>query len=124
MIGGDLDTLTNQFNALFNLAGRQIGNGGLPPVENKIIDDIVTTIEDEDTFVPTTPSKTKKFTNLGQSFAESLDPLTKGVIGTGGGGNTIITVNTGALLGSEQDVQNAVVTALEQAKRKGITVAQ
>jgi len=124
LIGGDLDTLTNQFNALFNLAGRQIGNGGLPPVENKIIDDIVTTIEDEDTFVPTTPSKTKKFTNLGQSFAESLDPLTKGVIGTGGGGNTIITVNTGALLGSEQDVQNAVVTALEQAKRKGITVAQ
>jgi len=124
LIGGDLDTLTNQFNALFNLAGRQIGNGGLPPVENKIIDDIVTTIEDEDTFVPTTPSKTKKFTNLGQSFAESLDPLTKGVIGTGGGGNTVITVNTGALLGSEQDVQNAVVTALEQAKRKGITVAQ
>lgn len=124
LIGGDLDTLTNQFQALFNLAGRQIGNGGLPPVENKIIDDIVTTIEDEDTFVPTTPSKTKKFTNLGQSFAESLDPLTKGVIGTGGGGNTVITVNTGALLGSEQDVQNAVVTALEQAKRKGITVAQ
>jgi len=124
LIGGDLDTLTNQFNALFNLAGRQIGNGGLPPVENKIIDDIVTTIEDEDTFVPTTPSKTKKFTNLGQSFAESLDPLTKGVIGTVGGGNTVITVNTGALLGSEQDVQNAVVTALEQAKRKGITVAQ
>lgn len=124
LIGGDLDTLTNQFNALFNLAGRQIGNGGLPPVENKIIDDIVTTIEDEDTFVPTIPSKTKKFTNLGQSFAESLDPLTKGVIGTGGGSNTVITVNTGALLGSEQDVQNAVVTALEQARRKGITVAQ
>lgn len=121
LIGGDLDTLTNQFNALFNLSGREIGNQGLPPTENKVIDDIVEAV-DNDKIAPTTPPR--KFNSLGvQEFASSLDPLTQGVIGTGGGSNTVITVNTGALLGSDDDVERAVITALEQAKRKGITVA-
>ena len=102
-------------------SGREIGNQGLPPTENKVIDDIVEAVEN-DTIAPTTPPR--KFNSLGvQEFASSLDPLTQGVIGTGGGSNTVITVNTGALLGSDDDVERAVITALEQAKRKGITVA-
>ena len=40
LIGGDLDTLTNQFQALFNLAGREIGTDSLPPVTNRVIDDL------------------------------------------------------------------------------------
>ena len=32
---------TNQFQALFNLAGREIAFDSLPPVTNKIIDDLI-----------------------------------------------------------------------------------
>lgn len=123
LIGGDLDTLTNQFNALFNLAGREIGNQGLPPLENKIIDDIVQEVGSDD-FVPTTPSTTKygSLGEAGQQFVDRFGESTGGRVGTGAGG-TVITVNTGNLLGTKEDVQLAVAEALEQAKRKGITVA-
>ena len=40
-----------------------------------------------------------------------------------GGGQTLITVNTGNLLGSTQEVQNAVASALKEAQRRGIEVA-
>ena len=40
LIGGDLDTLTNQFQALFNLSGRTIGNDTMPDVTNKVVDDL------------------------------------------------------------------------------------
>ena len=124
LIGGDLDTLTNQFNALFNLAGREIGNQGLPPTENKVIDDIVEAVAEED-FAPTTPAPTKKFGSLGQAgeqFVDRFAESTGGRVGTGAGG-TIITVNTGNLLGTSEDVQLAVAEALKQAQRKGINVA-
>jgi len=120
LIGGDLDTLTNQFQALFNLSGRTIGNDTMPDVTNKVVDDL----EDiaEESKPPTKKGKT--FDSLGvESFAQTLDPLSQGIIGTAGGSNVVITVNTGAVLGSEEDVQVAVVKALEQAKRKGIEVA-
>ncbi len=120
LIGGDLDTLTGQFRALFNLSGRTIGNETMPDVTNKVVDDLEE-IADESK-PPTTTGK--KFNTLGvQTFADNLDPLTEGIVGTGGGSNVVITVNTGALLGSKNEVQVAVVEALEQAKRKGITVA-
>ena len=121
LIGGDLDTLTNQFQALFNLSGRTIGNDTMPDVTNKVVDDLEDIAEESKP-----PTKTgKKFDSLGvESFAESFDPKTQGILGTAGGSNVVITVNTGALLGSKDDVQVAVVEALEQAKRKGITVAQ
>ena len=124
LIGGDLDTLTNQFNALFNLAGREIGNQGLPPTENKVIDDIVEAVAEED-FAPTTPAPTKKFGSLGQAgeqFVDRFAESTGGRVGTSAGG-TIITVNTGNLLGTSEDVQLAVAEALKQAQRKGINVA-
>jgi TP901 family phage tail tape measure protein len=123
LIGGDLDTLTNQFNALFNLAGREVGNQGLPPTENKVIDDIVEAVEDD--FVPTTPTPTKKFGSLGEAgeqFVDRFAESTGGRVGTSAGG-TIITVNTGNLLGTSEDVQLAVAEALKQAQRKGINVA-
>ena len=124
LIGGDLDTLTNQFNALFNLSGREIGNQGLPPTQNKVIDDIVEAVADDD-FVPTTPAPTKKFGSLGEAgeqFADRFAQSTGGRVGTGAGG-TVITVNTGNLLGTSEDVQLAVAEALKQAQRKGINVA-
>ena len=124
LIGGDLDTLTNQFNALFNLAGREVGNQGLPPTENKVIDDIVEAVAGED-FAPTTPAPTKKFGSLGQAgeqFVDRFAESTGGRVGTNAGG-TIITVNTGNLLGTSEDVQLAVAEALKQAQRKGINVA-
>ena len=122
LIGGDLDTLTNQFQALFNLAGREIGTKTLPPTENKILDDLES-IAEEQKPIPT--KKGRRFDTSGvESFAQNLDPLTQGIVGTAGGNNVVITVNTGALLGSKDEVQVAVVEALEQAKRKGITVAQ
>tara|TARA_R100000742_G_C4278958_1_gene102532 strand:- start:1816 stop:4260 length:2445 start_codon:yes stop_codon:yes gene_type:complete len=121
LVGGDLVTLKNQFQVLFNLSGRTFRNETMPDVTNKVIDDLEEIADDSKS--PTTTGK--KFDSLGvESFAESLDPNTQGILGTAGGSNVVITVNTGALLGSKDDVQVAVVEALEQAKRKGITVAQ
>ena len=123
LIGGDLDTLTNQFEALFNLAGREIGNQGLPPLENKILDDIVEEVGGDD-YVPTTPSSTNKFGSLGEAGQQFLDRFaesTGGRVGTNASG-TIITINTGNLLGTSEDVQLAVAEAIKQAQRKGINV--
>ena len=122
LIGGDLDTLTNQFQALFNLAGREIGTKTLPPTENKILDDLES-IAEEQKPVPT--RKAQKFGTLGevgQDFVGRFAEETGGRVGTGAG-NTIITVNTGNLLGTEESVQLAVAEAIKQAQRKGINVA-
>ena len=122
LIGGDLDTLTNQFQALFNLAGREIGTDSLPPVTNKIIDDLETVAEESKP--PTEKGKGRKFGILGeaeQQFVSDFAERTGGRVGTGGGG-AVITVNTGNLLGTEETVQLAVAEALRQAQRKGITV--
>ena len=120
LIGGDLDTLTNQFQALFNLSGRTIGNDTMPDVTNTVIDDLEDIADDSQP--PTTTGK--KFDSLGvESFAQTLDPLTQGIVGTGGGSNVVITVNTGALLGTDETVQLAVAEAIKQAQRKGIDVA-
>ncbi len=116
LIGGDIDTLTNQFSALMNLSGRTIGTDVIPDTSiNEVIDGLQEVADDSQP--PTTTGK--KFDSLGvESFAQTLDPATQGIIGTAGGSNVVITVNTGAVLGSEEDVQVAVVKALEQAKRK------
>jgi len=123
LIGGDLDTLTNQFNALFNLAGREIGTKILPPTENKILDDLESIAEESKPL----PSRDKgqRFGTLGevgQDFVGRFAEETGGRIGTGAGG-TVITVNTGNLLGTSEDVQLAVAEAIKQAQRKGINVA-
>jgi len=123
LIGGDLDTLTNQFNALFNLAGREIGTKTLPPTENKILDDLESIAEESKPL----PSRDKgqRFGTLGevgQDFVGRFAEETGGRIGTGAGG-TVITVNTGNLLGTSEDVQLAVAEAIKQAQRKGINVA-
>ena len=122
LIGGDLDTLTNQFNALFNLAGREIGNQGLPPTENRILDDLESIADESQP--PTTQTKGRKFGILGeaeQQFVSDFAERTGGRVSTGGGG-AVITVNTGNLLGTEETVQLAVAEAIRQAQRKGITV--
>ena len=59
---------------------------------------------------------------IGQEFVSDFADRTGGRVGTNGG-NTIITVNTGNLLGTEETVQLAVSEALKQAQRKGIDVA-
>ena len=123
LIGGDLDTLTNQFQALFNLAGREIGTGTLPPIENRIIDDLEGIAGESQP--PTEKGKGRKFGILGeaeQQFLSDFGERTGGRVGTGGGG-TVITVNTGNLLGTEETVQLAVAEAIKQAQRKGIEVA-
>ena len=120
LVGADIEFITNQFSALMNLGKGLIGNDTLPDVSNTVIDDL----EDiaEESKPPTKKGKT--FDSLGiESFAQTLDPLTQGIVGTAGGSNVVITVNTGAVLGSDEDVQVAVVKALEQAKKKGIEVA-
>ena len=122
LIGGDLDTLTNQFNALFNLAGREIGTDSLPPVTNRVIDDLQDIADESQP--PTTQTKGRKFGILGESeqqFVSDFADKTGGRVATGGGG-AVITVNTGNLLGTEETVQLAVAEALRQAQRKGITV--
>lgn len=122
LIGGDLDTLTNQFNALFNLAGREIGTDSLPPVTNRVIDDLQDIADESQP--PTTQTKGRKFGILGESeqqFVSDFADKTGGKVATGGGG-AVITVNTGNLLGTEETVQLAVAEALRQAQRKGITV--
>lgn len=122
LIGGDLDTLTNQFQALFNLAGREIGTGTLPPTENKVIDDLVSIADESQP--PTEKGKGRKFGILGeaeQQFVSDFGERTGGRVETGAGG-TVITVNTGNLLGTSEEVQLAVSEALRQAQRKGITV--
>ena len=68
--------------------------------------------------------------NLGQQFMKDIGRSSimsghNGIVGSKdlGGGQTLITVNTGNLLGSTQDVQNAVASALKEAQRRGIEVA-
>jgi len=123
LIGGDLDTLTNQFNALMNLSGRTIGNDSMPDTNvNKVIDGLEEIADESQP--PTTQTKGRKFGILGESeqqFVSDFAERTGGRVGTGGGG-AVITVNTGNLLGTEETVQLAVAEALRQAQRKGITV--
>ena len=122
LIGGDLDTLTNQFQAVMNLSGRVIGNETMPDTKlNEVIDGLTEKGDD----VPTTPVTTQKFGTLGEAgkqFVERFGESTGGRVSTNAG-NTIITVNTGNLLGSEESVQLAVAKALKEAQRKGIEVA-
>ena len=123
LIGGDLDTLTNQFNALMNLSGRTIGNDSMPDTNlNEVIDGLEEIADESQP--PTTQTKGRKFGILGESeqqFVSDFAERTGGRVGTGGGG-AVITVNTGNLLGTEETVQLAVAEALRQAQRKGITV--
>ena len=124
LIGGDLDTLTNQFNALMNLSGRTIGNDSMPDTNvNKVIDGLEEIADESQP--PTTQTKGRKFGILGESeqqFVSDFAERTGGRVGTNAG-NTIITVNTGNLLGTSQEVQIAVAEALRQAQKKGINVA-
>lgn len=123
LIGGDLDTLTNQFQALFNLSGRTIGNDTMPDVTNKVVDDLEEIAEESK--APTEKGKGRKFGILGeaeQQIVSDFAERTGGRVGTGAGG-TIITVNTGSLLGTSEEVQLAVAEAIKQAQRKGIDVA-
>ena len=81
--------------------------------------DVIEEIEEEAKSLPD-KEREKLFTPLG---AESLDlGKTGGLVGTSSANNTIITVNTGALLGSEADVQVAVLKAIREAEKKGIKV--
>ena len=106
-----------------NLSGRTIGNESMPDTNiNEVIDGLEAVAEDDST--PTTPSTTKKFGTLGEAGQDILDRFGEssgGRVGTNTAG-TVITVNTGNLLGSSEDVQLAVAEALRQAQRKGINV--
>ena len=103
---------------------RRLTNGGTPPPATPpttppAVDDVIEEIEDEAKNLPD-KKKNKQFSSLG---AESLDlGGTGGLVGTTSANNTIITVNTGALLGSEEDVQVAVLKAIREAEKKGIKV--
>ena len=122
LIGGDLDTLMNQFNALMNLSSRTIGNDSMPDTNiNEVIDGLEEVAEDSK---PIPDRKGEKFGTLGevgQNFVNRFAEETGGRVGTNAGG-TVITVNTGNLLGTEESVQLAVAEALRQAQRKGINV--
>ena len=112
-----------KFQPLINLGQRVIGTQDLPATENSIIDDLQD-IEDESQ-PPTTQTKGRKFGILGeaeQQFVSDFAERTGGRVGTSAG-STVITVNTGALLGTDETVQLAVAEAIKQAQRKGIEVA-
>ena len=107
LIGGDIDELSNKFQAIFNLSGRAMRNQGIS------------------TDLPTTTATPTRFGTLGEissDFVANQSLATGGRVSTGAG-NTVITVNTGALLGTDETVQLAVAEALKQAQRKGIEVA-
>ena len=107
LIGGDLDEMSNKFQAIFNLSGRALRNQGIS------------------TDLPSTTATPTRFGTLGEissDFVANQSLATGGRVGTGAG-NTVITVNTGALLGTDETVQLAVAEALKQAQRKGIEVA-
>ena len=121
LVGADIEFITNQFSALMNLGRRAVRDQTMPEVSNAVIDDL----EDiaEESKPPT--KKAQKFGTLGeigQDFVGSFADTTGGRVGTSAG-NTIITVNTGNLLGTEESVQLAVSEAIKQAQRKGIDVA-
>tara|TARA_B000000557_G_scaffold15795_1_gene12236 strand:+ start:2409 stop:4862 length:2454 start_codon:yes stop_codon:yes gene_type:complete len=122
LVGGDIDTLTKKFQPLINLGQRVIGTQDLPATENRIIDDLQDIADESQP--PTRQTKGRKFGILGeaeQQFVSNFAESSGGRVGTGAGG-TVITVNTGNLLGTEETVQLAVAEALRQAQRKGITV--
>ena len=107
LIGGDIDELSNKFQAIFNLSGRAMRNQGIS------------------TDLPTTTATPTRFGTLGEissDFVANQSLATGGNVGRGAG-NTVITVNTGALLGTDETVQLAVAEAIKQAQRKGIEVA-
>ena len=123
LVGGDIDTLTKQFQPLINLGRRVIGTQDLPATENRIIDDLQDIADESQP--PTTQTKGRKFGILGEAEQQLVSDFagrTEGRVGTSAGG-TIITVNTGNLLGTEETVQLAVAEAIKQAQRKGINVA-
>lgn len=94
----------------------------MPDVTNKVVDELED-IAEESQPIPT--KKGNKFGTLGevgQDFVSDFADRTGGRVGTGAGG-TIITINTGNLLGNEETVQLAVAEAIKQAQRKGIEVA-
>ena len=107
LIGGDLDEMSNKFQAIFNLSGRAMRNQGIS------------------TDLPTTTATPTRFGTLGEissDFVANQSLATGGNVGRGAG-STVITVNTGALLGTDETVQLAVAEAIKQAQRKGIEVA-
>lgn len=107
LIGGDIDELSNKFQAIFNLSGRAMRNQGIS------------------TDLPTTTATPTRFGTLGEissDFVANQSLATGGRVGTSAG-STVITVNTGALLGTDETVQLAVAEAIKQAQRKGIEVA-
>ncbi len=107
LIGGDIDELSNKFRAIFNLSGRAMRNQGIS------------------TDLPTTTATPTRFGTLGEissDFVANQSLATGGRVGTSAG-STVITVNTGALLGTDETVQLAVAEAIKQAQRKGIEVA-
>ena len=123
LVGADIEFITNQFSALMNLGRQAVRDQTMPEVSNAVIDDL----EDisENSKAPTEKGKGRKFGILGeadQQFISDFAERTGGRVGTGAG-NTIITVNTGSLLGTSEDVQLAVSEAIKQAQRKGIDVA-
>jgi TP901 family phage tail tape measure protein len=120
-----LGTFSNLYNGFMKMItdARRLTNGGTPPPPTPsttppTVDDVIEEIEEESKPLPEKDRRT--FTPLG---AESLDlGKTGGLVGTSSANNTIITVNTGALLGSEADVQVAVLKAIREAEKKGIKV--
>ena len=119
---GTFSNLYNGFMKMITDARRLTTNGtSIPSTTTKppAVDDVIEEIEEESKSL-TEKDTGKSFTPLG---AESLDlGGTGGLVGTSSANNTIITVNTGALLGSEADVQVAVLKAIREAEKKGIKV--
>jgi len=105
-VGGDLDKLKASFQSIFNMSGKKISPFTSTPS------------------VPTSPQ------TGGVKFPASggAEVPKGGFTDVGGGvaryGNTnIITVNPQALLGTPQDIEEAVARALQEGARRGINVA-
>ena len=126
-----LGTFSNLYTGFMKMItdARRLTNGGTPPPATPpttppAVDDVIEEIAEESEGVPDNDGG-KRFGSLGEvgkQFVDKFADSTGGRVGTNAGG-TIITVNTGNLLGTTEEVQIAVAEALKQAQRKGINVA-
>jgi len=104
-VTGDLDRVMNKFGEIFALSGKPVDlgtTGGTVPAQKAF--DPTGALKDETPFVSSG--------GVG-GFAGSMLATS---------GSVSINVTTGAVLGTEQDVENAVATAITKAQQRGLSI--
>ena len=104
-VEGDLDRVMNKFGEIFALSGKPVDlgtSGGTVPAQKTF--DVTGALKQETPFVSSGGTG---------GFAGSMLATS---------GSVSINVTTGAVLGTEQDVENAVATAITKAQQRGLSI--